>query len=402
MVKDSLNGGLLALRRLRGQAGLLAVLMALAVLLSAGAGILLEQLFANNSGFTGMTIAICGAEGEDDLTRRLVSAAALAADVDDYCTIRAMTEEEGRAALEEGRVSALLLLPEGFLDSVLTGENKPVTLLTDGQQPLESWLIGQLGQSVSRMLAAAQAGIYTVLENYDRAGLSEPAREDLIWEVNLAYIGWVADRNDVYETIIVSPTGSALPVEEHYALSVLAYIPLLCSALVYPAFGGEGLMGWYRRLRSGGVSAKAGATGSILASGAVLLPLILLPLLARGGDIFPSVLSAVAVALFSAAFCGLCCVLTPSAGSGALLSFLTATGMLILSGGVLPPVLLPVGLRRLTDWIPLSWARSLLSVSFGREVSGWAAMGLVLLTITLMLLTAVLFDRRVDREEGGR
>ncbi|MBQ9166122.1 MAG: ABC transporter permease, partial [Oscillospiraceae bacterium] len=243
MVKDGLNGALLALRRLRGQAGLLAVLMALAVLLSAGTGILLEQLFADHSGFTGMTIAVCGAEGEDDLTRRLVSAAALAADVDDYCTIRAVTEEEGRAALEEGRVSALLILPEGFLDSVLTGENKPVTLLTDGQQPLESWLIGELGQSVSRMLAAAQAGIYTVLEEYDRAGLEEPAREDLIWEVNLAYIGWVADRNDVYETITVSPTGSDLPAAEHYALTVLAYLPLLCSALVYPAFGGGELTG---------------------------------------------------------------------------------------------------------------------------------------------------------------
>lgn len=401
MVRDCLNGALLALRRLRSQAVLLAVLTALSVVLSAGAGVVMEQLLTADSGFTGLTLGICGAEGEEELTRRLVSTAALTAGVEDYCAIQAMTEEEGRAALEEGELTALLLLPEGFLDSVLTGENKPVTLLTDGRQPLEAWLIGELGQSVSRMLAAAQAGIYTVLDAYDRAGLTEPDRETLVWEVNLAYIGWVTGRNELYETVTVSLSGGALPAGEHYALSVLAYLPLLCPALVYPAFGGGGLFAWYRRLRSAGVSARAGAVGSILAAGVILLPLILLPLAAGGGEILPAVGCGLLAALFSAAFCALCCVLTASPGGAALPAFLAATGMLILSGGFLPPVLLPVGLKKLMDWMPLSWLRALLASCFGYELSGETLFGLLLLTAGATLLAAKLFDRRVDREEAG-
>ncbi len=401
MVRALWSGALLALRRLRSRVGLLALLLALALVLVQGVGVLSVQLFSGGAGFTGMTLGICGAEEEDDLTRKLVSMAAAAAGVEDYCTLEAVAEQEGRKALEEGDITALLILPEGLVESVLNGENKPVTLLTNANQPLESWLIRQIGQSVSRMLAAAQAGIYTVLDEYDRSELAEPDREDVLLEINLAYLSWVSGREKIYDTLTVSPTGGSLPVTEHYALSVLVYLPLLCSALVWPAFGGKELMGWYRRLRSAGVDPKQGALGGVLACWLVLLPLVWLPLVFGGGAWLSALGGAALVSLGAASFCGLCCVLTPSPGGGALLSFVLGTGMLILSGGVLPVMLLPVGLRGLADWMPLDWARTVLSGALGWEVTAAPLGALMGVTGVLMALTALLFERRVLGEEGS-
>lgn len=400
MICDCVRAFLLALRRLRRQTGLLAVLLAAAVLLAVGTGPVLDELLSGEESIAVMNLGIAGGEEEDELTRRLVSAVTMAADVSEYCSFTAMTEEEGRAALEEGKLTALLLLPDGFVDSVLTGENKPVTLLTDGRLPLESWLIGRLGESVSRMLAAAQAGIYTVIDEYDEAGLTDPARIDMIMEVNLEYIGWVTSRNEIYAGVTVSTTGGSLPVKEHYLFSVIAYLPLLCAALVWPAFGGKDLLGWYRRLKSAGVLPGAGAAGGILASGLVLLPLVLLPLLLLGGEGLPMLGSALLTALAAAAFCACCCSLTSSAGGAALLSFLLGTVMLVLTGGILPAALLPKGLRLGGEWMPLGWMRDVLSAAQGWTVSGLTAGKLALTTLLLTCLAAWLFEKRVMGEEG--
>lgn len=400
MIRGCLSGFLLALGRLRSQAGLLLILLLTAAVVVVGAGPGLEALFSGEEKLTVIKLGIAGGEEEDELTRKLVSAVTLAADVSDYCSFEALSEEEGRAALERGELTALLLLPEGFVDSVLTGENLPVTLLTDGRLPLESWLIGRLGESVSRMLAAAQAGIYTVIDAYDGAELAHPERMDMIMEVNLAYMGWVTSRAELYATVRLSLSGGSLPVIEHYLFSAMAYLPLLCAALLWPAFGGKDLLGWHRRLKSVGIPPAAGAVGSIFASVLVLLPLLLLPLGLWGGLGLATVGAALLTAVTAAAFCACCCSLTSSAGGAALVSFLIGTLMLLLTGGILPGALLPEGLSLLGQWMPLGWMRDTLALSQGWEVSGGPGK-LLLAALMLTGLAAWLFERRV-MGEGGR
>ena len=123
MIRGCLSGFSLALHRLRSQAGLLLILLLTAAIVAVGAGPGLEALFSGEEKLTVIKLGIAGGEEEDELTRKLVSAVTLAADVSDYCSFEALSEEEGRAALERGELTALLLLPEGFVDSVLTGEN---------------------------------------------------------------------------------------------------------------------------------------------------------------------------------------------------------------------------------------------------------------------------------------
>ena len=72
---------------------------------------------------------------------------------------------------------------------------------------------------------------------------------------------------------------------------------------------------------------------------------------------------------------------------------------LALAGGIVPPVLLPAGLRRLTALSPVTWMTRLAAGGTGRPVplSAWA--GLVLSGVGMALLSLVLYRRRIDRQE---
>ncbi len=394
------SGFRLALCRLRGQAALLALLLGLALLLPAGAGALLESALSPEGGFAGLTVALADeGAGEDGATRRLTAALASFSGTEGYCQWVEMEPDEARAALEAGEVTAVLLLPEGFLDSVLSGENLPVTLLTSRARPLESWMVQWLGQSVSRMLAAAQTGIYTVSERYHAANVTDPAEEEMLLQINLAYLGWVSGREKMYDSVTVSATGT-LSVAHHYALSVLAYLPLLSAPLLYPAFGGDELAAWHRRRRAAGLSPASGALGAVAASAALLLPLIWLPLAALGGGL-NGLLPATLTAWAAAAYGGLCAALSRSAGAAGLTAFLPATLALVFAGGVLPPALLPRALREIVSLCPLTWARETLAAALDYPVPWPRTLALAALSALLTAITALCFRMRVDRGEGA-
>ena len=84
-------------------------------------------------------------------------------DVRQYCTFRAMDGAEAAAALESGEVTAILVLPENFIQGVTDGSNPDVRLVVSGDRPLESLLTLWVGQSAADLLSSFQAGVYAVL-----------------------------------------------------------------------------------------------------------------------------------------------------------------------------------------------------------------------------------------------
>ena len=67
--------------------------------------------------------------------------------------IQTMTEEEARKAFASGEISAYLLVPEGFIDSIIYGENKQLTYITGATgRDIGGLLINELVGSISRMV----------------------------------------------------------------------------------------------------------------------------------------------------------------------------------------------------------------------------------------------------------
>lgn len=113
--------------------------------------------------------------------------------------IQTMTEEEARKAFASGEISAYLLVPEGFIDSVIYGENKQLTYITGATgRDIGGLLINELVGSISRMVTMTQTSVQAMqsymLEHGKRDELGEATEG-----INIAYIEVVLNRMEVFE-----------------------------------------------------------------------------------------------------------------------------------------------------------------------------------------------------------
>ena len=381
----------LTLRRLCRQILPLAGLALLCGVLPYLAGAGAEAALSQGSGFAGLSLAVTSPEG-GALPPALAEYLSAMPDVSQYCHVSALDAPSALKALEEGRVCAVLSLPEDFVGTVQRGEAAEVRLIVDSRRPLEGALALWVGQSASDLLAAVQTGVYAVLEAYDAAPPAGLDRDRAVMEINLRYVRWVLGRQGLFRQEALSPT-DALPIAQHYRLSLLWFLILSLAPLLSWNFQGA----WpacQRRLRWAGrsplwgfgASLTACALGAAVTAGAVLT--------LWAGRLTPAVLGAAAL---GGAFFSAWTALWGSAGRSAAgcggLSLLFSLGALALSGGIAPPALLPETLRRLVPLSPITWLREL-SAAAEYPASGRAAALLAATAVFLGCIAYPLYCRR--------
>lgn len=390
----------LSLVRLCQQRRLLAGLAFLCLLLPLGAGRAAEALLSRGVDFQAVTLAITAPEG-DGVPKMLEQFMGDREDIAQYCKIVSMDEGEAMRALEDGEVAAVLVLPENFIRGVMWGENPDLRLIVPADRPLESLLLLWVGRSACDILSAFQSGVYAVLDLYEENPPPGLDRDRVVVDINLRYISLAMNRTGMFRTEEISATQS-LPIPLHYALSFTAFFALAAAPVFVPLCGGSWLRS-QRRLRAAGRGAAWGYF-SVLAAGTSVLFMLTFPvlLLAGGGRPSPALFAAgLGTALYCGVFCSLCCLLAGNAGGCGLLSFGIALASLALAGGIVPPVLLPAPVRRLSGLSPVTWLRQLAAGAMGVcqiPASAWA--GPVLTGAGMAALALFLYRRRMDREEA--
>lgn len=376
---------------------LLAGLALLCLLLPLCVGPAAEAALSEGVSFSGITLAVTAPEG-DPLPELLEQYIPNMSDVSQYCRFVAMDEAGARRALEQKEVTAVLALPEHFAQGIMAGTNPDVQLIVPEDRPLESLLTLWLGQSLTDLLAAFQGGVYGVLEIYSQNPSERLNWNDAMMGINLRYINWMMNRQDLFRTKVISAT-DLLPIPLHYGLSLLAYLALSLAPLFTTVYADSWLSA-QRRLRTAGRSILTGYASSITACSILLFPLLALGqfLLIKGS--VPATLGTAALsALCCSAFGALCCLLTSSVGSCGALAFACSLVFLALGGGILPPVLLPATLRNLMWLSPVTWLRELACLSVGNyTVSPRSMIAMAVLFLILVTCSALLYRHRTLRE----
>lgn len=390
---------ILTLVRLCQQRWLLAGLALLCLLLPLGAGQAAGYLLSRGVDFSGVTLAVTAPEG-DDTPRLLEQYMGGMEDIAQYCKILSMGEAEALSSLRAGEIDAVLVLPESFIRGVMRGDNPDLRLIVSGDRPLESLLLLWVGQSACDILSAFQSGVYAVL---DLCGETPPpglTREDVVFDINLRYISLAVGRAGMFRTREISAAG-ALPVPLHYALALLSSLALAAAPLFVPVYSGDWLRP-QRRLRAAGRSVLAGYFSGVLAGTVLLLPPLLAALLLAGGAVsLPLAVAALGMALFCSLFCSLCCLLAQSAAGCGTACFAVSLLSLALAGGIVPPVLLPGPVRRLSWLSPVTWLSRLAALPMGYEAPSSALICLAASGAAMASLSLFLYRRRADSGEVG-
>lgn len=105
------------------------------------------------------------------------------------------------------------------------------------------------------------------------------------------------------------------------------------------------------------------------------------------------------MAAYCSLFCAVCCLLSGSAAGCGALSFSLALVWLALAGGIVPPVLLPAGLREAVRLSPVTWLMELTAWPMGYPPvpASWA--GLLLSSAGMAGLSLILYRRRTGWQE---
>lgn len=348
---------------------------------------------------------------EDMLTKLLVSYVAGMDSVDEWCRFVSVTEEEGREELQEGKLAALLILPENVVDEILSGSNTPATLILPAKSSSLGIVFEELADAGIRMLSVAQGEIYTVYELANVLALNEEQLLRICDDINAYNMGLVMEREAWFQTKKVSVTGNE-ETAVYYGSALMAFLLLICGSL----FGGyikhseqEQLLLWKRL----GIAPVTQVIGRILITAflmlMVMLPLAGLWLLPWLRDMLIPVFSwqSVMVILLSviciASYDLLIYQICEQHRAAVVLVGLLAVIQGYVAGYLIPTVLLPQAVQELAGLVPASCIRQAFSMFFSGDTqnTGRVCTGLLAFSVFFFLVNVGVMYYRTSTCANG-
>ncbi|MDQ2088119.1 ABC transporter permease [Herbivorax sp. ANBcel31] len=150
-------------------------------------------------------------------------------DIDLIAEINRVSEEDAVTLIDENKIAAAVIVPEGFISSVVSGENKSITILGNAKREQQAIIIRTLVTGASNIVSSGQAVLYSYSKFVNETGI---ARDELNQEFNALSEDIVMsslDRSNVVSEIRTYPQDN-LTATEHYTASLLALF-LLFSAV---------------------------------------------------------------------------------------------------------------------------------------------------------------------------
>ena len=278
---------------------------------------------------------------EDALAGQAMRMVSSLESVKSLCDFTYIEEEATGEKLKKGELFAVLKMPDGFIQDIMSGVNTPVTVILPENAGAE-------------ILGSAQAGIYSGDELLSEYGLTDKMA---VFErdMNQIYLTYSLPRMDYFRKVMVN-AAKDVSVPVFYGISAFVLVLLLSVISVSDLLKREPAV-MRQKLSLMGIGPFTTAGSRILGVSVLLSVISVLAAAAAAwtGMIsigLNTILTGFLVCLGAASF-SVC--LFQTAGSrigGIFLQFFLVTAFHFLSGGFLPEVFLPESIQRAAPFLP--------------------------------------------------
>ena len=303
--------------------------------------------------------------------------------------VESMKEKAALRQFAEGSCSAVICLPENFVEDVSYGRTSGGTIMLSDSLGSYSYIVEEAARFGEKMLAAGQYGVFAGEDLIRDYGRSREEHEQFLVAVNAKLLKEALHSNDsYYEILMTDYAGTSLSPEDYYLTAWVAFVLALSGLFFWKLYRNDMKQPIVTRLLVYGVKEWHMAVGKVLFPvlfQALLLGLVLVVVKPTEGVIhMEAVLSVVLALLMSSAVSFAFAVnMKNEVVVSAFLSFLG----LLLCGGVIPRPLLPEGMAFVGDITPVGVIRSLITPCFGGGSTAWAiAAGFVYLAVACMMI----------------
>lgn len=314
-----------------------------------------------------------------------------------------MTEEEAKEQLMQGKISAYVIVPDGFVESVTVGENLPITYVTStGATGVGSMVMNELVDTISKLVVESQNAIYGA-----QSFMLEKGMRDIYWdatdELYLRIVNFILGRTQVYELETLGVANN-LSLIGYYICSILVLFLLLWGIVSSPLFvkRSEALP---KLLKARGQGACSQVLGEYVAYVALMLGTLVfifillavaIPIAGIGpaewegegiSRLFLFLLQMIPVTMLISAMQFLIYEIVPGMVGSVFAQFLIALSLGYLSGCFYPIFFFPQSVQAASGWLPSGAAiqyagKCMLSVSAGRECLIMAGYWICFLALT--------------------
>ena len=321
---------------------------------------------------------------------------------------RFMDEQTALRELRAGRVSAMMYLPDDFVEALYRGEVHPIRFLTpEGTAGLDTLLSAELADAVAKLMTETQNAQYGA-QMYAMDYLPEVDPYEVDNELVDRYFAMVLSRHRLFSVQTVG-LADALSFAGYYFCGLVVAFLLLTGMSAVPLMSAR-TAELERTLRARGFGAPGQVAGEFAAYYLLMLLLSLAAgaagwfLLRRSGLAIPELADIAPAALVPALAALVLCFaamqfflyeLAPGALSGALAQFLCAAVQAYVCGCFYPYSFFPETLQRLGAALPAGAAMRYLSARL-RGTSGQVS-ALLAWALAFLLLSAAVRAWRCRR-----
>lgn len=291
---------------------------------------------------------------EDILAKTAMSMLTSLESVKSVCDFEYLDETSGQEKMRAEQLHALMIVPEGFVDDIITAVNTPVTIVLPDNPGLEAMIFKELADSGARTLSVAQASIYAADELCIAYELpNEISRVEA--ELNRVYFAYALPREDYFRNYQVSATGD-VSVMQYYAVSAVVLFLFFCGIPLAGLCEPEKPV-LMQKLERSGISRELQILSRCLAvwcllSGVAAMGAAVMAYLDLIQMKIIHVFLLLLVCLVIASMIAAVFTITDSPIVGVMALFWLTIGMLFLSGGLIPSVFLPDAIRQVRGLIP--------------------------------------------------
>ncbi|MGN0347797.1 MAG: ABC transporter permease [Lachnospiraceae bacterium] len=319
------------------------------------------------------------------------------------------TEKEGYRLLDQGRIIALIVFPENAINSILTGENIPIQVVFDSRNELSASVLAELTAAGTRLLSSAQAGTYTTSRLYYTYETEQELNEAYN-DVDLLNFSYCLYRQELFHRTPISFGGTENTIIYYASSALLLFLLLFGSAFLQTLSSGS--VAFCDKLKCYGITPFShlsirffGYFLCLFAGGNLFLFLggQILKHLQKGAK-EDSVLQMLSFeynsvtflclfvfALFLATYFFFIQAICHEKNAAVLLFFLLSSGLMLISGSIIPLAFFPEIIRSVAPVLPTYHFQLLLSGLLEGKILTMADLGLHALSLVNLMGYSIAF-----------
>ncbi len=369
-------------KRIKGRVGILILLFLAILMLGNMAAFMAEDVFGE--GVIKLNIGVVNFDKTPEAQAMIDTILSSESIEDSFHVVFATDENMAKQSLQAGEIVAYVVVPENFLNGVMSGENPKPRLVVDNLGALEKLMIENLAGGLADVMTYVQSGIYTILDEEHIHG--EVSREAIL-DANLAFVVPFLNRESMFYYRDLD-YGTQVPVIQFYILSTSLFLLFLSTTLFYHSFQLKTEKSVVMLLYSKGVNYQLYYFAKIIPLYVVYTVLLTVIAVVVSGEI--SVVIVASCMLLAGLLILTQCVLFQLAEnflSAAVMTFIIHSLFLVASGGVVPIELMGETMKVASMFSPYRYFMDLFTTGLRYDTTAWLYIGCLGAGIILFCVT---------------